>query len=94
MEKLPYSAHSGAIYAMVSTDRQLLSAGNGEVKAWNWSEIVKKVAKKLGVGGPYGSRLEVPEINSLQLNLKDNSLLMAGGDCVIHMMDLETGAFT
>uniref|UniRef100_A0A670YLL7 THO complex subunit 6 n=1 Tax=Pseudonaja textilis TaxID=8673 RepID=A0A670YLL7_PSETE len=61
-----FAAHSGAIYAMVSTDRQLLSAGNGEVKAWNWSEIVKK----------------------------DNSLLMAGGDCVIHMMDLETGVFT
>ncbi|KAG8140612.1 hypothetical protein E2320_003289, partial [Naja naja] len=95
MEKLPYSAHSGAIYAMVSTDRQLLSAGNGEVKAWNWSEIVKKSCKEAwSRRPPYGSRLEVPEINSLQLNLKDNSLLMAGGDCVIHMMDLETGAFT
>ncbi|KAL7977496.1 hypothetical protein Chor_009445 [Crotalus horridus] len=90
-----YLAHSGAIYAMLSTDRQLLSAGNGEVKAWNWSEIVKKSCKEAwSRRPPYGSRLEVPEINSLQLNLKDNTLLMAGGDCVIHMMDLETGAFT
>ncbi|XP_026538112.1 THO complex subunit 6 homolog isoform X2 [Notechis scutatus] len=90
-----FAAHSGAIYAMVSTDRQLLSAGNGEVKAWNWSEIVKKSCKEAwSRRPPYGSRLEVPEINSLQLNLKDNSLLMAGGDCVIHMMDLETGVFT
>lgn len=68
------------------------------------------------------NNLEVPEINSLQLNVKvqpqaygrrfgccallcflftfvphplqDNSLLMAGGDCAIHMMDLESGAFT
>ncbi|KAM6453054.1 THO complex subunit 6 isoform 1-T1 [Liasis olivaceus] len=89
-----FTAHNGAIYAMVSTDRQLLSAGNGEVKAWNWSEIVKKSCKEAwSRRPPYGSRLEVPEINSLQLNLKDNSLLMAGGDCVIHMMDLETGAF-
>lgn len=32
---------------MISTDRQLLSAGNGEVKAWNWSEIVKKVTFSL-----------------------------------------------
>ncbi|XP_058036418.1 THO complex subunit 6 homolog isoform X2 [Ahaetulla prasina] len=92
---MTFAAHSGAIYAMVSTDRQLLSAGNGEVKAWNWSEIVKKNCKEAwSRRPPYGSRLEVPEINSLQLNLKDNTLLMAGGDCVIHMMDLETGAFT
>lgn len=40
-------AHDGPIYSMVSTDRQLLSAGNGEVKAWNWSEIVKKVRMDL-----------------------------------------------
>ncbi|XP_061445873.1 THO complex subunit 6 homolog isoform X4 [Rhineura floridana] len=90
-----FVAHDGPIYAMVSTDRQLLSAGNGEVKAWNWSEIVKKGCKEAwSRRPPYGSSLEVPEINSLQLNLKDNSLLMAGGDCSIHMMDLESGAFT
>uniref|UniRef100_A0A670YV96 THO complex subunit 6 n=1 Tax=Pseudonaja textilis TaxID=8673 RepID=A0A670YV96_PSETE len=55
-----FAAHSGAIYAMVSTDRQLLSA--------------------VGCFPPP--------------SLLDNSLLMAGGDCVIHMMDLETGVFT
>uniref|UniRef100_A0A670YV92 THO complex subunit 6 n=1 Tax=Pseudonaja textilis TaxID=8673 RepID=A0A670YV92_PSETE len=79
-----FAAHSGAIYAMVSTDRQLLSA----VGCFPPPSLLAWLRRP-----PYG-RLEVPEINSLQLNLKDNSLLMAGGDCVIHMMDLETGVFT
>lgn len=37
------SAHDGPVYSMVSTDRHLLSAGDGEVKAWLWAEILKKV---------------------------------------------------
>lgn len=35
---------------MVSTDRHLLSAGDGEVKAWLWAEILKKVSVELGEG--------------------------------------------
>ena len=36
---------------MVSTDRHLLSAGDGEVKAWLWAEILKKVRSvELGKG--------------------------------------------
>ncbi|XP_075784894.1 THO complex subunit 6 isoform X3 [Pelodiscus sinensis] len=90
-----FTAHDGPVYAMVSTERQLLSAGNGEVKAWNWSDIVKKGCKEAwSRRPPYRSSLEVPEINSLQLNPKDNSLLLAGGDCSVHAMDLESGTFT
>lgn len=37
-------AHDGPVYSMVSTDRHLLSAGDGEVKAWLWAEILKKVS--------------------------------------------------
>uniref|UniRef100_A0A8C7E2C4 THO complex subunit 6 n=1 Tax=Naja naja TaxID=35670 RepID=A0A8C7E2C4_NAJNA len=85
-----FAAHSGAIYAMVSTDRQLLSAGNGEVKAWNWSEIVKKYDCKEA----WSRRPLWVKPNLKCQKSTDNSLLMAGGDCVIHMMDLETGAFT
>lgn len=36
-------AHDGPVYSMVSTDRHLFSAGDGEVKAWLWAEILKKV---------------------------------------------------
>uniref|UniRef100_A0A667J3Z8 THO complex subunit 6 n=1 Tax=Lynx canadensis TaxID=61383 RepID=A0A667J3Z8_LYNCA len=61
-----FQAHDGPVYCMVSTDRHLLSAGDGEVKAWLWAEILKK----------------------------ENSLILAGGDCQLHTMDLETGNFT
>ena len=45
-------AHDGPVYSMVSTDRHLFSAGDGEVKAWLWVEILKKVRSvELGVGG-------------------------------------------
>lgn len=38
-----FLAHDGPVYSMVSTDRHLLSAGDGEVKGWLWAEILKKV---------------------------------------------------
>ncbi|XP_068779387.1 THO complex subunit 6 homolog isoform X3 [Struthio camelus] len=90
-----FAAHDGPVYALVSTERQLLSASDGEIKAWNWAEIVKKGCKEAwSRRPPCRSSLEVPEINSLQLNTKDNTLVLAGGDCVVRVMDLETGAFT
>ncbi|XP_074854525.1 THO complex subunit 6 isoform X1 [Carettochelys insculpta] len=90
-----FTAHDSPVYAMVSTERQLLSAGSGEVRAWNWADIIKKGCKEAwSRRPPYRSSLEVPEINSLQLNPKDNSLLLAGGDCAVHVMDLESGTFT
>ncbi|XP_064151513.1 THO complex subunit 6 homolog isoform X4 [Loxodonta africana] len=90
-----FQAHDGPVYSMVSTDRQLVSAGDGEVKAWLWAEILKKGSKELWrCQPPYRTSLEVPEINSLLLVPKENSLILAGGDCQLHTMDLETGAFT
>ncbi|XP_036594534.1 THO complex subunit 6 homolog isoform X2 [Trichosurus vulpecula] len=147
-----FVAHDGPVYSLVSTDRHLLSAGDGEVKAWLWGEILKKVragalcgerkadvpqresldlscalslppraVRRYGAGIPHTgeracwggallvlfpplrltpfallnrSSLEVPEINALLLNPKENSLLLAGGDCQLHTMDLETGTFT
>ncbi|XP_067421794.1 THO complex subunit 6 homolog isoform X3 [Emydura macquarii macquarii] len=65
-----------------------------------FSQSVSPCGKYLAAGNNYGeiaifrSSLEVPEINSLQLNPKDNSLLLAGGDCAVHVMDLESGTFT
>ncbi|KAM9583685.1 THO complex subunit 6 isoform 1-T1 [Trichechus inunguis] len=90
-----FQAHDGPVYSMVSTDRQLVSAGDGEVKAWLWAEILKKGSKELWRRQPpYRTSLEVPEINALLLVPKENSLILAGGDCQLHTMDLETGAFT
>ncbi|XP_053551028.1 THO complex subunit 6 homolog isoform X2 [Bombina bombina] len=89
-----FQAHSGSVYDLVSTERQLISAGDNEVKGWNWSDIVKKGCVASWCRRAPTSSLETPEINSLVLNKKDESLLLAGGSCRIHSMDLETGAFT
>uniref|UniRef100_A0A2K6EHQ4 WD repeat-containing protein 58 n=1 Tax=Propithecus coquereli TaxID=379532 RepID=A0A2K6EHQ4_PROCO len=90
-----FQAHDGPVYSMVSTDRHLLSAGDGEVKAWLWVEVLKKGCKELWHRQPpYRTSLEVPEINALLLVPKENSLILAGGDCQLHTMDLETGTFT
>ncbi|XP_078064706.1 THO complex subunit 6 homolog, partial [Mustelus asterias] len=87
--------HEGPVYSLVSTSRQLISSGTGDVKAWNWNELVKKVCKEAWTRRPaFGTRLDIPEINSLVLNQKDNSLFMACGDNTIHAMDLENGTFT
>lgn len=89
-----FHAHDGPVYSMVSTDRHLLSAGDGEVKAWLWAEILKKGCKELWRRQPpYRTSLEVPEINALLLVPKENLLILAGGDCQLHAMDLETGTF-
>uniref|UniRef100_A0A8C9A5K9 THO complex subunit 6 n=1 Tax=Prolemur simus TaxID=1328070 RepID=A0A8C9A5K9_PROSS len=95
-----FQAHDGPVYSMVSTDRHLLSAGDGEVKAWLWVEVLKKVRSSVGKGWAaspqraFETSLEVPEINALLLVPKENSLILAGGDCQLHTMDLETGTFT
>uniref|UniRef100_A0A669D4G4 THO complex 6 n=1 Tax=Oreochromis niloticus TaxID=8128 RepID=A0A669D4G4_ORENI len=39
------------------------------------------------------SSLEIPEINSMTINSRDNSLVVGGGDNNIHVMDLENGVF-
>ncbi|XP_069739077.1 THO complex subunit 6-like [Phaenicophaeus curvirostris] len=83
-------AHSGPVYALASTERLLLSASDGEVKAWAWAELGKKGCRELWTRRPpQRSSLEVPEINALE-----DSLVLAGGDGAVRVLDLETGTFT
>ncbi|XP_072272999.1 THO complex subunit 6 [Pyxicephalus adspersus] len=90
-----FQAHSGPIYCLSSTDRHLISAGDNEVKGWLWTDLCKKGCVAAWCrAAPSRNNLETPEINSLVLNHVDNSLLLGGGSCHIHVMDLETGAFT
>uniref|UniRef100_A0A8C1BLQ2 THO complex 6 n=2 Tax=Cyprinus carpio TaxID=7962 RepID=A0A8C1BLQ2_CYPCA len=74
---LNFTAHDGPVFSLLSTDTHLLSAGNGEISAWSWAE----------------TSLEIPEINAMIINPKDNSLIVGGGDNNIHIMDMETGIF-
>ncbi|XP_041431690.1 THO complex 6 L homeolog isoform X1 [Xenopus laevis] len=90
-----FQAHLGPIYSLTSTERHLISSGGNEVKGWNWNDIHKKGCTQLWTRCiPNRSNLETPEINSMILNEKDNSLLLAGGTNNIHSMDLESGTFT
>ncbi|XP_056262292.1 THO complex subunit 6 homolog isoform X1 [Pseudoliparis swirei] len=91
---LRFTAHEGPVYSMLSTDCQLLSSGNGEISCWSWSELIKKNVKSLWTKRPkYKSSLEIPEINSMSMNLRDNSLVFGGGDNNVHILDLEHGVF-
>uniref|UniRef100_A0A673NCH4 THO complex subunit 6 homolog n=1 Tax=Sinocyclocheilus rhinocerous TaxID=307959 RepID=A0A673NCH4_9TELE len=40
---LNFTAHDGPVFTLLSTDTHLLSAGNGEISAWSWAELIKKV---------------------------------------------------
>ncbi|XP_062874972.1 THO complex subunit 6 homolog [Trichomycterus rosablanca] len=91
---LTFTAHEGPVFSMLSTDTHLISAGNGEISAWSWTELSKKNAKAVWTKRPtYKSTLEIPEINAMIINPKENSLIVGGGDNNIHIMDLETGTF-
>lgn len=91
---LTFTAHEGPVFSLLSTDCQLLSAGNGEIRAWSWTELIKKNVKPLWTKRPnYKSSLEIPEINSMVVSHRDNSLIVGGGDNNIHILDLEHGVF-
>ncbi|XP_030330584.1 THO complex subunit 6 homolog isoform X2 [Strigops habroptila] len=90
-----FQAHPGPVYSLASSERLLLSAGDGEVKGWAWNELGKKGTRELWTRRPpCRTSLEVPEINSLQLNPRDNCVVLAGGDGAVRVLDMESGSFT
>lgn len=38
------AAHEGPVFCLLSTDSHLVSAGNGEISSWSWSELIRKVS--------------------------------------------------
>uniref|UniRef100_A0AAR2K8I8 THO complex 6 n=1 Tax=Pygocentrus nattereri TaxID=42514 RepID=A0AAR2K8I8_PYGNA len=81
---LTFTAHEGPVFMLLSTDTHLLSAGNGEISAWSWVELTKRVVLRV-----------VPSICHFVtfIVFQDNSLIVGGGDNNIHIMDMETGIF-
>uniref|UniRef100_A0A4W4FX06 THO complex subunit 6 homolog n=1 Tax=Electrophorus electricus TaxID=8005 RepID=A0A4W4FX06_ELEEL len=86
---LTFAAHEGPVFSLISTDTHLLSAGNGEISAWSWAELTKRVI------GWHRAHPYVPAIcgSDTFIVLQDNSLIVGGGDNNIHIMDMETGTF-
>uniref|UniRef100_A0A8C1V4P3 THO complex 6 n=1 Tax=Cyprinus carpio TaxID=7962 RepID=A0A8C1V4P3_CYPCA len=48
---LNFTAHDGPVFSLLSTDTHLLSAGNGEISAWSWAELIKKDNSMIVGGG-------------------------------------------
>ncbi|CAL1589153.1 unnamed protein product [Knipowitschia caucasica] len=92
---LTFTAHAGPVFCLSSSDLHLFSCGNGEVSAWSWSHLLKKNVKPVWTKRPdYKPGLQIPEINALMLRSRENVLVLGGGDNNLHLLDLETGAFT
>lgn len=90
-----FKAYDGAIYALATTEKFLISAGLGDIKGWNWSEIHKKSPKVAWtLSSPKSSHLGLTETNGLAYNEKDNILYSGGGDNHVYGWDLETGTCT
>uniref|UniRef100_A0A7N6BSK9 THO complex 6 n=1 Tax=Anabas testudineus TaxID=64144 RepID=A0A7N6BSK9_ANATE len=85
---LLFTAHEGPIFSLLSTDCHLLSAGNGEISAWSWTELIKKV--QITVKDNFFFFFSGQQKHLFE---PDNSLVVGGGDNNIHIMDLEHGAF-
>ncbi|XP_013380726.1 THO complex subunit 6 homolog [Lingula anatina] len=91
-----FKATDGPIYCLTTTDKFLISAGTGDVIAWNWVDVLRKtpkVAWSLPIPtNRYG--LSNPEVNSLAIESKDGGKrLFAGcGDNNTYIWDLESGS--
>ncbi|NXN99766.1 THOC6 protein, partial [Rhinopomastus cyanomelas] len=89
--------HRDYVHCLALRDQspQCLSGGeDGTVRLWGLEGLWGGFWGPLNRSPTPRSSLEVPEINCLELNSRDNSLVMAGGDGAVRVMDLETGAFT
>ncbi|KAM9784191.1 THO complex subunit 6 homolog [Syngnathus typhle] len=89
-----FPAHDGPVLCLESFGGHLLSAGDGSVSAWNWAELIKKNVKVVWTKRPeYKANMEIPEINAMAVNPRDNSVVFGGGDNNVHVLDLEHGVF-
>ncbi|PVD31603.1 hypothetical protein C0Q70_07018 [Pomacea canaliculata] len=86
----------GGIFCLTSTETFLLSAGDGEIQAWRWSDLTAKTAKLAwSLTLPRSGVLANAEVNSMIINQQSHKscLYAGGGDKKIHTWDLETGQY-
>ncbi|XP_050408253.1 THO complex subunit 6 homolog [Patella vulgata] len=84
----------GAIYCLTSTDTFLISAGEGDICAWKWSDIHNKAPKIIwSLSLPKKGVFTNPEVNSMVVDKQEQAtrLLAGGGDNDIHIWNMENG---
>ncbi|XP_078679682.1 THO complex subunit 6 homolog [Branchiostoma floridae x Branchiostoma belcheri] len=89
-----FQAHNGPVYSLSSTERFLISAGTGDIKAWSWPDILKKSPKvQWSLSPPFNHSFDNPETNSVVIT-KDGTLCSGCGDNNVYLWDMQTGTCT
>ncbi|XP_002739441.1 THO complex subunit 6 homolog [Saccoglossus kowalevskii] len=89
---LSFQGSSSAIYSLIATDKFLICGGEGDINAWNWSDIYKKTPKVAwSLSVPVDGYFNHPETNCLSYQEKDNLLYSGCGDSNVYVWDLESG---
>lgn len=86
----------GAIFTLASTDSFLISAGDGEIQAWRWSDLKTKTAKVAwSLSLPRSGVFSNAEVNSIALEEKQGQpcLYAGAGDRKVHVWDMEVGQY-
>ncbi|XP_005106176.2 THO complex subunit 6 homolog [Aplysia californica] len=85
---------SGSIYSLTSTDTLLICAGEGNIQAYKWSDIIGKNPKLMwSLAIPKKGVFSNPEVNSCIITEQNegNTLYAGAGDNSVHMWDMESG---
>ncbi|CAH1801816.1 unnamed protein product [Owenia fusiformis] len=90
---LTFKAHPVEIFALVSTEQFIISAGSGAIKAWKWSDIHSKTLRVVWSLEIPQSVTDNPETNALVVDEQEgSSSLYAGcGDNNLYQWDMNTG---
>ncbi|XP_077996115.1 THO complex subunit 6 homolog [Glandiceps talaboti] len=89
---LTFQGSKSSIYTLLSTSKFLICGGEGDIRAWNWSDIYKKTPKVAwSLSKSSNLTFDEPETNCLLYNEKDNTLYSGCGDNNVYVWDLESG---
>uniref|UniRef100_A0A671WFZ4 THO complex 6 n=1 Tax=Sparus aurata TaxID=8175 RepID=A0A671WFZ4_SPAAU len=85
---LTFTAHEGPVFTLISSDCHLLSAGNGEISAWSWTELIKKVTVSLNTQQPGKQHDLIAELFELNFTLSPQNSVLQGHSDYIHCVSV------
>ncbi|CAK8682721.1 THO complex subunit 6 homolog [Clavelina lepadiformis] len=93
-------AHPGPVHALQTTQKYLISAGEGPITGWKWSDILNNKPKKswtldnqtkASSTSLAGKDTQISSYNCLCYKAKDDILYSGGDDNIAVQWDLNTG---
>lgn len=88
--------NSGSVYCLTSTESFLICAGEGNIQAYKWSDIIAKNPKVIwSLNIPKKGVFSNPEVNSCIVteNNGETTLFAGAGDNCVHMWDIDSGGY-